>query len=89
MDLETKSKLTSISGNFWRIVNECLIQGVDDEVRLRLGSEVKPSGRCVERASGDERKARTSAPTPSGVEVANMEADEFYVRPCFGRSKFP
>lgn len=81
MDLETKSKLVSISGSFWKIVNECLIQGVDDEVRLRLGAEVKPSGRCVERASGDERKARTSAPTPSGVEVANMEADEFYTRP--------
>lgn len=83
MDAEIKSRLNALGGDFWKLVSECLTQGVDDEVRLRLGAEVKPSGRCVERASGDSRKPRTrlGMETPSGIEVANMEADEFYVRP--------
>ena len=83
MDTITKEKLATIGGNFWKVVSDCLVQGVHEETALRLASQVMPNGRCVERASGDSRKARerVSATTPSGIEVENMEADEFYTRP--------
>ncbi len=83
MDTIIKDKLASLRGDFWNIVSDCLTQSVHEDTSLRLSAKVLPSGRCVERASGDKRKARerVSAMTPSGVEVDNMSADEFYVRP--------
>jgi nitric oxide reductase NorQ protein len=83
MDTIIKDKLASLRGDFWTIVSDCLTQSVHEDTSLRLSAKVLPSGRCVERASGDKRKARerVGAMTPSGVEVDNMSADEFYIRP--------
>ena len=83
MDTIIKDKLASLRGDFWTIVSDCLTQSVHEDTSLRLSAKVLPSGRCVERASGDKRKARerVGAMTPSGVEVDNLSADEFYVRP--------
>lgn len=83
MDTILKDQLSKLSSDFWNIVSDCLTQSVNDDISLRLGAKVMPSGRCVERASGDKRKARerVGAMTPSGIEVENMSADEFYVRP--------
>jgi len=83
MDTIIKDKLAGLKGDFWNIVSDCLAQSVHEDTSLRLSAKVLPSGRCVERASGDKRKARerVGAMTPSGIEVGSLSADEFYVRP--------
>ena len=83
MDTMMKDKLASIGNDFWKIVSDCLVQGVHEETATLLSTKVPPTGRCVERASGEKRKSRerVGAMTPSGVEVDNMSADEFYTRP--------
>lgn len=83
MDTIMKDKLASIGNDFWQIVSDCLVQGVHEETSTLLRTKVQPAGRCIERVRGDQRKTRerVGAMTPSGIEVEDMSADEFYVRP--------
>jgi len=83
MDTIIKDKLASIGGDFWKVVSECLVQGVHEDTALRLNAQVKPQGRFVERVSGADRKTRerVGAMTPSNIEVEALGSDEFYTRP--------
>jgi len=80
LDTITKEKLNAISGNFWQIVTDCIIQGVHEDTATMLNGKVEASGRANEREKSDKRKGRVAS-TPIGVEVEPMNSDEFYVRP--------
>lgn len=77
-----EERLTPISQEFYNAYVDILVQGMNEDVSLRLNGLVEPKGRYVARASGEARKARKQAEVArTKVEVDGMGGATAYPRP--------